>query len=435
MHRFQQMLVVVRFTILCITIVSIVRRNSDALALHHAWLNAMYSGPIDQSLHDGIPDQWDLTWWGGATQLVQIERTRAFQAEAFVQIARTNTTGAAALTQDVHVQSGATIVGSVVSRGADGAIVIWFRNPSQDWVKQGLGGWTGIAAGADWHPASLTVTVPADMTEIKFLLQANGSMSFDDAHVGYQSADHTGSNLLNNSGFEQDGTISSPLIWWQEHHVVKYPAKAELTNNTSMSLSYLNVNDMLSGDVDAVRQRAAQLGDRCALTPEMTAWLLGLGDRFETEGGAAAREQLYQFAIFLAPNCPQPYAELAGLYESRLAYQPASELYHQAAQLSNGTILAGRYSFAEGYLAVRYTGDITRAISALSYAASLTGWEGNNWYRAATIYYLGQSLETAGRIQEALEAYQHILDCTTCESFQETARVRLQSLKTKNSSP
>ncbi len=234
-----------------------------------------------------------------------------------------------------------------------------------------------------------------------------------------------GENLLSNGGFEQNGQAGDPLVWWQANIQT---APLEPLASGVEGLSYQNASDMLAGRYDAIRQRATQLGAGCVDAPEMTAWLTAGGDEFERSAGAAARERLYRLAIALAPGCPQPYASLGELYESRKAYTQAVAFYHQAASLAGDTALAGRYAFNEGFLEVRQTGELQKAIAALQFAESHPGWEYGLWYRGVATDFLAQALETDGQNQEALAAYQRLLDCGQCSNYQEEALKKIRQL-------
>ncbi len=410
-------------------VVQALRRNWAAVVINQAWNKVTYRGARNDHLQDGIPDGWGVTWWGGSTQVYAIENQDALAGDRVTRINHTNAQGGAALTQRIAVEPNSHLVVTVYAKGAGGAIHVWFRTREEgDWVREGLGGWRYIEPTEDWQEFHLSVTVPSGMNDAMLLLylDSRGSTSFDEAYAGVDNNGLLGPNLLRNPGFEQDGVSEDPLEWWQSHVVTGVLVVPE--GGMPERLSYSNITDMLAGRYDAVARRAHHLGTRCVLAPEMTSWLTALGNQFEQEGGAAARERLYQLAIKLMPNCPQPYAALAGLYRSHYASWRAAELHHQAAELSGETALAGAYYFAEGFLHVTHTGDMERAIPTLQRAEQLSGWEGNRWYRGAASFYLGRALEAEGRLVEAAAAYQRVLDCAQCSYHHAGALERLNAL-------
>ncbi len=407
--------------------------NLFRLKIVHIWMQ-LTPAQLNKNngLNDGIPDAWDADWWGGATSNYNLEVQGAWAGKQAVRIENTNTRGSVALTQATAVPLNARLVFSVYSKGAGGAIQVWFRHKdSGEWIKEGVGGWRTIVPSEGWQQYHLFVTAPSGTNEAKlFLRTATGVTFFDDAYAGVDQDGLLGTNLLKNSRFEQDGVTEYPVEWWQSHVVGTNDSsfRTEVADNSFEGLSYLNVVDMLAGRYEMIKQRAFQLGDDCVSTPEMTSWLIARGDNFEYKGGAAARERLYQLAIEMVPNCPQPYAALGSLYESNLAFWRAAELYRQAAELSGETFLAGKNYFAEGFLHVRNTGNMERAIFALQQAEQLSGWEGSYWYWGAAPYYLGQALEAEGRHSEAIAAYQRVLDCSKCTYHHNSALAKLKVL-------
>ena len=161
----------------------------------------------------------------------------------------------------------------------------------------------------------------------------------------------------------------------------------------------------------------------------MTSWLTELGAELGKTGGIGTTEQVYQLAIELAPNCPQPYAKLANLYQSARAYWKAAEYYHQAYLRTNDAKLAARYCFREGLLQLRYVGDMVRTVYCFQLAEKVTGWEANQWEKGAASYYLGEALEAAGNIPGAIAAYKRVLNCEQCGWHHASALGRLKVLE------
>jgi len=216
-------------------------------------------------------------------------------------------------------------------------------------------------------------------------------------------------------------------LWWN-NHINLTPAKKIPQDNLLDNLSYQNIFDMLSGNFALIQERAEQLGSNCALAPEMTAWLLSKADDFEKVGGVAAREQIYQLAIQLAPSCPQPYAALARLYAQNNSNWVAAGLYKQAAYLAEDTLLSGRYSFEEGSLRLRYTGELDLATVAFQKAIEKSGWEASIWHQGAALFFLGQALELQGNLEESIAIYYRVLECNYCTYYHVDARNKIATL-------
>ena len=110
------------------------------------------------------------------------------------------------------------------------------------------------------------------------------------------------------------------------------------------------------------------------------------------------------------------------------SYLLAANLYHQASELAGTTPLAGKYAFEEGFIHVRHTGLTDQAIPALKKADVLKGWERSAWHHGAAIYFLATAYESLGMDEEAILAYQRIMDCSACTEHQEIAINRLDKL-------
>lgn len=408
-----------------------IMQNWLRVRIARAWMSVgLVEMEVDDALQDGIPDGWNVHWWGGARAIYRLECQEALAGDHAARVERTNDQGVASLVQDIAVSPDSHLFCTVYAKGAGGAVQFQFR--TKETGDREAYGWCDIAPSEDWQKYRLSVTVPPGKNEARLLLRSRELTWFDEAYVGVESDGQLGPNLLRNPGFEQDGVSEDPLEWWQTH-IIQPDALSIPEGRMPERLSYLNIIDMLAGRYDALRERSQQLGDRCASAPGMTSWLIARGDDFEREGGEAARERLYQLALELAPNCPEPYAALAGLYRSHHAFGRATELYHQATERSGETMLAGRYSFAEGFLHIRYTGDTERAIPALQQAEQLSGWEGGDWYWGAASLFLGQALEAEGRIEEAAAAYRRVIECEQCSYHHTAALNRLKALSASSS--
>lgn len=409
-------------------VTQLVSSNMAHAKIIKKWMEASYQGHKASALQDGIPDEWDVVWWGGAVPAYYLKQGEARAGNFAMEVQNASEQGAVALVQTIPVTPDARLICTVSVQGAGAALQFRFRAlEATEWMPQG---WLDIAPGGDWQTYQLAVSTPFDAGEARLFLRTSKQSRFDEVYVSVEKDGQMGLNLLKNPGFEQDGIVENPLAWWEEH-VKRNKIAASPDLDPEERLSYLNITDMLAGRYGAIRERARQLDDRCVLAPDMTSWLIARGPEFEQTGGAAARERLYQLAIELAPNCPQPQAALAGLYESHQAFGRAAELYHRAAELSGDTAQAGRYYFDEGLLHVRYTGDWEQAVKALQQAERLSGWEGGGpWYRGVATLNLGIALEMLGRDSEARAAYQRVLDCASCSYHHSTARDRLYALGT-----
>lgn len=380
------------------------------------------------SIQDGIPDDWLPYWWGGATEIYQIEENDAFSGNQAIKIIHTNDYGIVNLTQNIQVEPESDLVLSVHSKGTGGALIVWFRsNEDEEWVKQGFGGYNQIPDSVDWRENKLQITIPPRIREIKVLLQTTGISTFDGAFLGYQDDSISNHNLLKNGGFEIDGINEEPLEWWNDH--VNVPIiSLDYFEDPDVVKSYANIADMLQNRYGSILERADSIYPHCSLYPDMTNWLIELSPEISRNGGLAAEERLYQLAIKLMPDCPQPYAALAKLYESNRAYTASADLYHQAALLAAGSPIAGRYYFEEGFTHLNHTGNNEAAIAAFQTTESYSGWERGWWDYGLDSLFLGKAFEVLGYNPEAIEAYQRVIDCDECSQHHEEAADRLKAL-------
>ena len=380
---------------------------------------------VDTGLKDGIPDRWDILTWGGAKGIFYTDDKAPFAGLRAAVIERTNTSGGAALVQNVSVRSGGQILVSVFAKGEGGAIQVQYRRDNQEpWQN---GGWMNIAPTVEWEQYRLSVAIPRERPDVRLLLRSShGFTSFDKTYFGFEEDGNPDRNLLKNSDFEQDGRDEDPLTWWHNQAEKVPPVRVTEGMFLERDISLKNIVDITVGNFDAIKRRAGELGGNCASKPEMTGWLLALGGTsIETQA-----EGFYLLARELAPNCPQPYAALAKLYASHLAFKSAADLYHKASELAEGTVLAGRYAFEEGFIHVRFTGKATEAISALRKAEKVKGWESGLWYRGAASLFLGYALESKGMYDEAGQAYRQVIECAICSYHRAEALERLESMKT-----
>jgi tetratricopeptide (TPR) repeat protein len=382
--------------------------------LVRSWMRIKPAQPGSNALHDDIPDGWVVQTWGGATAIYKIVTDQVFAGQNAISIQRTNTAGGVALAQNIPVPASSQLLLSVYSRGAGGAIQVLAGSDTL--------GWMNIPAANAWRIYRLTFRVPSTVKTIRLLLRGGdlGTIYFDEAYLGIVSEGKEEPNLLLNSGFEKDGYSGDPLTWWFSE--VAAPIRQ---NHFQRGIPYENIEDMLIGDSSAIQQRARELGDSCSETPAMTGWLLARGEDFEKAGGVFAREQLYKLAIELAPNCPQSYAALADLYMRVQSCWRAAGLYNKAALLSEDTPLSGYFSFQEGMLRQRCTGELELAVVAFQKAEKISGWEGAAWYYGAAPYFLGQVWEALGNQGAAIDAYQRVVACEKCVEYRKAASNRL----------
>ena len=379
-------------------------------------------------LRDNIPDRWSIQAWGGATAIFGLDENNPFNGKASAFIHRTNAQGGTAFTQDIWIPKTSQIYISAYAKGTKGAIQIWLGNrETGEWTKDA--GWLNIPSTETWQFFTMRLKIPNNVNLVRLWLRAtgDGTIRFDEIYIGTEASPDQEANLIENPGFEIDGVVFDPTWWWQTH-VHPSAEKEALHNILSENLSYLNMYDMLKGNFALIQERAKGLGDHCALTPEMTSWLLSKADAFEKAAGATAREMIYRLTIQLAPNCPQPYAALAQLFEQYHSYWMAAELYQKAANLAGNTSTSGRYSFEEGILRLRYTGELDLAAIAFRKAVEHSGWEASSWHRGAALFYLGQALESLGNLEESVMTYQRVLDCRDCIYYHEYAHRKITSL-------
>jgi len=399
-------------------------QNLLRLGLIQTWMRVKPAQPRVYALNDDIPDGWVVQTWGGATAIYRIVTEHVFMGQRAVSIQRTNTTGGVALAQDVSVPANSQLLLSIYSKGVGGAIQVLGDGDTLGWIN--------IPAANAWSNYRLMFRVSSNVNTIRLLLRAGdlGVIYFDEAYLGVASDGRAESNLLGNSGFEEDGVSGDPLIWWSSD--VAAPVNQ---NDLPRGIAYMNIGDMLNGNSSAIQWRARELGSNCSENPAMTGWLLARGEDFEQAGGVLAREQLYQLAIKLASNCPQPYAALAELYAQAQSCWRAAELYNQSARLSEGTPLSGYYSFQEGMLQYRCTGELEQAVIAFQKAEQSSGWEGAAWYYGVAPFFLGQVWEALGHPDEAADAYRRVVACGKCVEHRVTALARLQALTAQKEQP
>lgn len=404
--------------------------NYNHLKVFRSWISLkLENGMENDALQDGIPDGWNPQSWGGARAVFEIDKHDVLSGKQAINVKHTNSEGNTALTQVLPVIPDERLLVKVYAKGDGGAIQVRLHDQeSREWITRGFGGWQDIVQSDKWVQHQISLKIPASANKME--LRLRGSNLYDEAYVGYMDeTGKLGGNLLINPGFEHDGTLENPLTWWSDQTQTQQ-FTFEIENTGTDHTSYLNIIDMLAGNYESIRERSAQLEHDCGSFPDMTGWLLAKGENINPAGGLADRERLYQLAIYLAPNCPQPYVFLANLYKAQGGIWSAAELYRQAAELYGETPMAGRYYFEEGLLHVRNTGDYERAVFALQKAEKLSGWDAGGWYAGVAPLHLGIALEGLGRHDEAVAAYQRILDCQKCNYHHLAAQNRLDVLMT-----
>jgi hypothetical protein len=395
------------------------------------WIQTYQWSSIDGAgLNDEIPDGWNLLAWGGAKGVLYIVDQQSYKGLRAAVIERNNSAGGLALAQQIRIKRGSFLHLYLHAKGDRGALQIQFRKDIQDtWHS---GGWLEVAPARFWKHYDLSLEVPSNATEIRVLLRsASGTIYFDDLYLGEIEDDQIGPNLIINPGFEQDGNREDPIAWWENQISGIKPILISANEFGEENLSYLNIVNMIKGDYEVIKQQAREISTRCVSTPEMTSWLIALGNHIGQTETETMEEMIYKLAIELAPNCPQPYAALADLYASHSAFKLASELYHRASTLSEGTLLAGRYAFEEGFINFRNTGRLAEAISAFRKAEDIPGWDQGKWYRGVASLYLGYALEEKGFNLEAMEAYRRVIACGNCQIHRKEAQYRLELLNTE----
>lgn len=418
-----------------IALILLILTQSDRLAanlylryLDNKWSSIELTGfsPSGDELQDGFPDDWIPRTWSNGRAVIQKETEEVHTGTYAAQIERTSSGGVAALTQLFLVPEGATgVILRVFAKGDGGAAQVRYLQEGQ--VSTTNLGWQDIPARQEWQQYQVTKPLPPDAYQIEVLLRSNGRTYFDDAFFQFLKAGEGMGNLLANPDFETDGQEQDPLVWWQEHTIMP---NVDNIPETALAgeLPFLNILDMLNGRYDNIRRRISEQESSCITKPEMTSWLLDLAPKVEEQGGPAAREKLYQLAIFLAPTCPQPYGQLARLYEENGAYQAAAQQYRLAAELSGETSLAGFYYFNEGLMHVRHTGSLEQAVFTLQKAEELEAWVTGIVFKGASTYSLGQAYKNAGQFEEAAVYFQKVLDCDDCRYYQDAAAAELANL-------
>lgn len=381
----------------------------------------------DNAVHDGIPDNWSPCSWGNATGFYEIEDQEVFNGNQAIRVSHTNKIGVICLSQTIVIPQNVNLLVKVYAKGDGGVIQTRLHDHiTGDWKDYGFKGWREIKPSSDWKQYQFSFEVPTNVDQVE--LRLRGANYYDDVYLGMVNDNgEVGNNLLNNPGFESDGFQQNALQWWTDNNLSINYAES-LSDVPFSSLSYINILDTLMGRYDSIQERAEIIGNDCALAPEMAGFLISKGMNNNLPGGLSASERIFQFAIDLMPNCPQPYAALAKLYSSQRSYLLAANLFHQASALSGTTPLAGKYSFEEGFIHVRHTGLIDQAIPALKKAEHLDGWERSSWHYGAATFFLGTAYESKGMLEDAFLAYQRVMDCSECTEHHEIAKSRLDKL-------
>jgi tetratricopeptide (TPR) repeat protein len=380
----------------------------------------------NNQLQDGFPDDWLPRTWNNGRAVFQNETNEVRTGSFAVLVEKTSSGGVVALTQNITVPEGATDVTlQVFAKGDGGAAQIRYIFEGQ--TNAVNGGWQDIPPQETWRNYQVTKQIPAEVQQIEVHFRSHGRTYFDDAFLEFGRTGLAGANLLNNPGFEVDGLNQDPFVWWQEHANLPEVDPIPETVLTG-ELPFLNILDMLNGRYNNIQQRIEQQTLPCATTPEMTSWLLDLAPEIEEQGGASAREKLLQLAIALAPSCPQPYGQLARLYEENGVYYSAAQQYRRAAEIAGETPLAGYYYFNEGLIHVRQTGDLDQAIYTLEKAETLEVWVTGIVFQGASAYNLGLAYKNAGLPEQAALSFQRVLDCDFCSYYRDGAEAELAEL-------
>lgn len=408
-------------------LVQYVQFNWRHLTISRVWLNTSYRGESNDSLQDGVPDGWQYYAWGNATQILELNVDDVVAGNRALKIEHTNTNGGAGIIQVLPLKGNNTPeLFTIYAKGGEGVVHIWYRiGSANDWIKKG--GRLSIPPNDDWRQYRMAFVVPTDASDIAVLLQVQQITEFDEAYLGSDNGTSIGKNLLINPGFEYDGESEDVLAWWDDN-VLADNMSIQLMETTGTN-AFSNVNNILNGNYAAIQQHTGFLGHPCALEPGEISWLVAKGPQFRDTGGSTAEEKVYQLAMRLAPNCPQPYAALAELYKGNFAFKRAADLYEQAANLSTGTVFEGKYSFEAGFLRLRNTGEMKEAIELLRRAEQTTGWEGGEWYQGAATYYLGIALQETGQIDQSRLAFQRVINCRKCYFHRSAARRALNELR------
>ena len=384
------------------SLINTFKSNISHVRIFTAWEEVSIKEYTDGNvlLHDGIPDSWDPCSWGNATGFYEIEDQEVINGNHAVRVIHTNGEGVICLSQTIEIPDNVELFVKIFSKGEGGQIQTRLHDQiTRDWIDYGFKGWREIKPSSEWKQYQFSFDVPTNIDQVE--LRLRGGNLYDEGYIGIvNNKGEVGKNLLVNSGFEHDGYQQDLQSWWTENIIINN-SDEKLTNFALSWLSYINIIDMLLGRYDFILERAGIIGSDCALSPEMTGFLISKGNNFNLQGDIAASESVYRLATELMPDCPQPYAALAQLYSSKHSYLIAANLYHRASGLAGSTPLAGKYSFEEGFIHVRHTGIVDQAIPALEKADVLKGWERSSWHHGAAIYFLATAYESNGMLEDA----------------------------------
>jgi tetratricopeptide (TPR) repeat protein len=379
-------------------------------------------------LSDGIPDSWSPCSWGNARGYYEIEDQEVFSGKQALRVNQTNEEGVICLYQTIEIPGNVDLFVKVYSKGEGGEVQTRLHDHiTKEWIDYGYKNWIRIKPSVEWKQYQFSFEIPSNIDQVE--LRLRGENIYDEAYLGIINDDgEVEQNLLDNPGFEKDGLNQEPLVWWNDNMISTIDDE-NFDDVTFSSLGYINIIDLLESSYATIQERGRIIGTDCVLTPEMTGFLISKGLNDKLPGGLSVSERIFQLAIDLFPNCPQPYAALAELYSSQHSYLLAAGLYHQATELAGTTPLAGKYSFEEGFIHIRHTGLIDMAIPALENAETFKGWERSGWHQGAASLFLGTAYEYNGMLEEAIIAYQRVLKCSACSEHHESAKTRLNILR------
>jgi hypothetical protein len=413
------------------TLLESVELNWSNATINQAWLDLAFIANSNASLQDGNPDNWYPNIFGGTGRAIHtIDSSVAHNGAQAAQIRITIPGDSVTYGQDFDLPEGVQIQCGVFSQGSDGFLRV--RSSGTDLA------YTKIPSGGNWRLTEVQFETPAGGGQAAFYAGTGptGSIWLDDAYCNIAGRD---TNLLQNGSFEADGITDDAREWWvsqiNQNSIdgqavdSAYQLIAKSEQSSHAKVNRLNVIDLLKGRPDLVAERMQSVSTGCLGNDGDPGPLLGLKHKTMEDTGPVTFELLTKLAISLMSECPQPYAELADLYQSVYGYERASQLYSIAVAKSQPGPQRGRYAFLGGRLDTTWLGNTERAIHALTIAEQEPGWETAPWYHGAATMEIGRALEQAHKCEKARAAYQKVLRCSECSTRWSEAHEALKRLE------
>ncbi|MCI0521100.1 MAG: hypothetical protein L0Z70_12705, partial [Chloroflexi bacterium] len=285
--------------------------NFAQVSLNQIWLSQQERGFEDvPQVEDDIPDFWVVSNWNYSTQSQMLVQEGCDSPGAYY-VHKTNSIGAATLSQFAPVRPGIAYSLTLCTRGSGGQVLV--RSQTDDGEPLRF----NIPASEQWQRHQIALSFPAGTSHGNVWLAvyaADSQTWWDDVEM----AEIEGSNLLANSRFDQDGATQPPLRSVKSERVAA--AKHWLSALSEDSLLFIRLHaqsDYLNGDLDRLVDALAQTETAAErwMIP-LTGWLIGEAARqLDGDRPGAASHTLALLAQF-HPDFPLLNEQAAKVYLS-----------------------------------------------------------------------------------------------------------------------